>query len=242
MTTEPLINWLIATQKWLYGGMTEGLKAASGAPDFALMMGTAFLFGGMHALMPGHGKSVLVSYHLGHPSRILQGAASAILLATTHVGLAALLVLAGVKVISVSLAAGGRAPSIEIMSAAFVLLIGVFLFMRALRQHRHDQGGGMLAFAAGLIPCPLTTFVLTYALANGRLVAGFAAVSAMLAGIALTLVAVAILAIAFRERLGPALERSGLLSARTAFWAEFSSAAMIMMIGGFSLFNAVTRF
>ena len=31
--------------------------------------GPAFVFGMVHALMPGHGKTVLVSYHLGRPSR-----------------------------------------------------------------------------------------------------------------------------------------------------------------------------
>lgn len=243
MNAAPLFDWMVATQRWLYGGMTDGLKAATAAPDFAAMMLAALLFGTVHALMPGHGKSVLVSYHLGHPSRILQGAASAILLACTHVGLAALLVLAGVKIISVSLAAGGRAPAIECMSAAFVCLIGAFLFLRALRPHRHDHqsGSGMLAFAAGLIPCPLTTFMLTYAVANGRLMAGLAAVLAMLAGIALTLAAVAILAIVFRERLRPALERSSHLSARAAFWAEIASATMIIIIGAWTLANAAAR-
>lgn len=243
MNANPLMNWMIATQKWLYGGMTGGLKAASGVPDFAAMMFAAFLFGSVHALMPGHGKSVLVSYHLGHPSRLLQGAASAALLAFTHVGLAALLVLGGVKIISVSLAAGGRAPAIESISAAFVFLIGVVLFVRALRPHRHEHsnGSGMLAFAAGLIPCPLTTFMLTYAIANDRLTTGLAAVSAMLAGITLTLAAFAILAIVFRERLAPALERSGHMTARAAFWAEVLSAAFIMIIGAWTLFNAAAR-
>jgi len=35
-----------------------------------------FVFGMVHALMPGHGKSVLVSYHLGRPSRLIEGALS----------------------------------------------------------------------------------------------------------------------------------------------------------------------
>ncbi len=241
MNIEPRIDWLIATQKWLYGSMTVGLETASGAPDFAAMTSVAVLFGSVHALMPGHGKSVLVSYHLGHPSRILQGAASAILLACTHVGLAALLVLAGVKIISVSLAAGGRAPAVEALSSAFVFLIGALLLARAFRPHDHGQSGGTLAFAAGLVPCPLTTFILTYAIANGRLIAGVAAVSAMLIGIALTLSSVAMLSIVFRERLRPALERSRNWSVRAAFGAEIASAAAIMIIGAWTLFSAMRR-
>ena len=36
----------------------------------------AVLFGMVHALMPGHGKSVLVSYHLGRPGRLAHGVAT----------------------------------------------------------------------------------------------------------------------------------------------------------------------
>jgi ABC-type nickel/cobalt efflux system permease component RcnA len=31
-------------------------------------MVAAVLFGAVHAMMPGHGKTVLVSYHLGQPA------------------------------------------------------------------------------------------------------------------------------------------------------------------------------
>ena len=46
----------------------------------------AFLFGIVHAFMPGHGKTVLVSYHIGRPSRVIEGVATGTLLAITHVG------------------------------------------------------------------------------------------------------------------------------------------------------------
>lgn len=36
------------------------------------MVGAA-LFGALHALMPGHGKTVLVSYHLGRPAKTIEG-------------------------------------------------------------------------------------------------------------------------------------------------------------------------
>ena len=51
-------------------------------------MATAMLFGAVHALMPGHGKIVLVSYHLGKPSKGLAAFTNGAILALTHVGLA----------------------------------------------------------------------------------------------------------------------------------------------------------
>ena len=58
------------------------------------------LFGAIHALMLGHGKIVLVSYHLGKPSSAIAAFTNWAILALTHVGLAVALVLAGYAVIS----------------------------------------------------------------------------------------------------------------------------------------------
>ena len=153
-----MMYWLIETQRWLYGGMWEGMKATdlSGLPAF---MGAAFVFGMMHALMPGHGKSVLVSYHLGRPSRLIEGVSTGTLLALTHVGLAVVLVMAGVAVISRSFAQGGRAPAFDASSAALIVLIGIYLVYRAVwpLPHTHHRDGRTLAMATGFVPYPLTT-------------------------------------------------------------------------------------
>jgi nickel/cobalt transporter (NicO) family protein len=58
--------------------------------------------------MPGHGKTVLVSYHLGQPAKLREGIANGAILALTHVGLAVVLVLAGFAVISRALAGARR--------------------------------------------------------------------------------------------------------------------------------------
>jgi len=54
----------------------------------------AIAFGLVHALMPGHGKRVLLSYYLGQPSKVREGFVAGVILALTHVGTAVLLVLA----------------------------------------------------------------------------------------------------------------------------------------------------
>jgi nickel/cobalt exporter len=136
-----MIDWLIAFQKWLYSGMSEGMKSTVDLSGLLGLTGAAFLFGVVHALMPGHGKSVLVSYHLGRPSKLLEGVTSGTLLALSHVGIAVILVLSGVAVISRSLAAGGRAPAFETMSATLITLIGVYLLVRALWPSNHAHMG-----------------------------------------------------------------------------------------------------
>ena len=180
-----MMHWLIETQRWLYGAMWDGMKAETDVSVLPAFLGSAFVFGMVHALMPGHGKSVLVSYHLGRPSRKIEGVTTGTLLALTHVGLAVVLVLAGIAVISRSFAQGGRAPDFDESSAALIVLIGVYLVYRAIcpLPHTHRRDGRTLAMATGFVPCPLTTFILTYALAQNRLAVGLAAVIAMLGGV-----------------------------------------------------------
>src|SRR5690348_8865552 len=131
------MNWLMAVQRWLYSGMAENMQQATNLSGLPTLTALAFLFGVVHALMPGHGKTVLVSYHLGRPSRLLEGVATGTLLAATHVGMAAFLVLVGVAVISRSVAAAGRTPAFEAASAGLIVLIGLYLLARALWPVRH---------------------------------------------------------------------------------------------------------
>ncbi|WP_352759250.1 hypothetical protein [Mesorhizobium sp. M0217] len=54
---------------------------------------------------------------------------------------------------------------------------------------------------AGLIPCPLTLFVMTFAISRGVPGAGILFAITMMVGVALTLSSVAVLSMLFRERL-----------------------------------------
>jgi len=82
------MDWLTAAQRRLYGGMADNMRAATDASSLPALIAIACLFGMIHAFMPGHGKTVLVSYHLG---RVIEGLATGTLLAITHVGMAILL-------------------------------------------------------------------------------------------------------------------------------------------------------
>ncbi len=228
-----MMDWLVAVQKWLYGGMAEGMRSATDLTALPALVSLAFLFGIVHALMPGHGKSVLVSYHVGREGRWFDGLATGSLLALTHVGSAVILVLAGVAVISRSVAAGGRAPQFETASAVLITLIGLYLLARLLfaRTHRHGKDGKMLAVAAGIVPCPLTTFILTYALVKGTLAVGLAAVFGMLLGVIVTLASFAVAAVVARGSLMTLMARTGPLRESVGWGLEFFSALGVLVLG-----------
>ena len=127
--------------------------------------------------------------------------------------LALVLVLAGFAVVSRAFAQGGRTPQFEFASGAMVALIGAFLFWRSTRSDHetHERDGRTLAFVTGMIPCPLTTFIMSYALARGLLGAGLAVTAAMALGMIATIGGIALAAAFARDRF------TGLL-ARTESW------------------------
>ena len=228
---------LIELQRWLYGGATEGLHTMATSADASRLlgaMGFAILFGIVHAMMPGHGKSVLVTYHLGRPGHVLGGVASSALLVLTHVGMAVELVLTGFMVVQRTFVGAGRNFALETTSSVLIILIGLWLFVRSLRGRHHDDErhqGRFLSIAAGFVPCPLTTFIMVYALAHGMVIAGLLVTLAMAGGMVVTISAFAISAVLFRKGLFHILNRRKVLLHRTSQVFETGSALAVMGAG-----------
>jgi len=226
---------LVAIQHWLYGGMASGLAEVAGGNLRAIFvaMVAAVLFGAVHALMPGHGKTVLVSYHLGQRAKLREGIANGAILALTHVGLALVLVLAGFAVISRSFAYGGRTPQFETASGVLITLIGAFLLWRSLKSghHAHTKDGKTLAFVTGMIPCPLTTFIMSYALARGMLASGLAVTAAMTLGMIATIGGIALAAAFSRKRFMGLLDRTEGWRHRMGTMLEMGGSVMVLAFG-----------
>lgn len=193
-------------------------------------------FGAVHALTPGHGKSVLAAYLVGSRLTVLRSLAVAGALALTHVGSAVALALLAAPLITRTLGGVGRAPLLEMLSWGLLAAVGLWLPVRALRGRPHLHHEGVtVGVMAGLIPCPLTLFVMLYALARGVAEAGLAFAVAMLGGIAITLIAVALLAVLAREGVLRALTRHGGSIERLAGALDALSGALLLLIGSVEL-------
>jgi ABC-type nickel/cobalt efflux system permease component RcnA len=234
---------LVAFQHWLYGSMAQGLGEVAGGETLAILaaMAAAVMFGALHALMPGHGKTVLVSYHLGQPGKLLEGVTNGAIIALTHVGLALILVLAGFAVINKGFAYGGRAPSFEATSGVLIALIGAYLLWRTTRNDNrvHRGDGRTLALVTGMIPCPLTTFVMTYALARGMLGAGLAVTAAMAVGMIATIGGIALAATFARERFMAVLSRTESWRHRVGTVLEVGGSLLVLCLGLWLLASAL---
>lgn len=172
------------------------------------------LFGAAHALTPGHSKTILATYLAGSPLGLLRGLTVSLALSFTHVTMSVLIALLSLPLVSLSFGSIGRAPMLEDVSRGLLGLIGLWMLYRAFRHtgHKHDRSEGMMVgFMAGLIPCPLTLFVMTFAISRGVPQAGVAFAVTMMMGVALVLSVVAAATVLFRQSMVHLIENRAVL-------------------------------
>ncbi|WP_051645467.1 hypothetical protein [Labrenzia sp. DG1229] len=211
---------LNSLQRWINDAVRAYLIEYGQSGDWTVLISMAFagiLFGAVHALTPGHSKTILVSYLTGSRHTALRALGVSNLLAATHVLSAVVIALFAGQLMERSIGQAGRAPDLEFLSRLLLVLIGLWLLFRALRGRRsssrqavhENRGGASVALSAGLIPCPLTLFVMVLAVSRGIPAAGLTFAGSMLVGIAFTLGLFAILAVAGRRFLIAAMTRYG---------------------------------
>ena len=190
----------------------------------------------MHALTPGHGKTVLASYLVGSRLAVLRALAVAGALALTHVGSAVVLALAAAPILTRTLGGVGRAPVLEDISRGLLAPIGMWFLFRALRgrtlQHREGIAVGVVA---GLVPCPLTLFAMFLALSRGIAEAGLMFALAMMLGVGATLCLVAALTVLAREWVIGFTSRHGGSVERASRVLEAVTGVALVVIGGWEL-------
>ncbi len=199
----------------MHGLLAARMSGFASSHDWTLLAGMVPLgiaFGAVHALTPGHGKSLLASYLVGSPLSALRSLTVAGAQALTHVGSAVILALVALPLFTRTLGGVGRAPSLEILSRGLLMAIGTWLIVRAWRGYAHHHGsreGAMVGVVAGLVPCPLTLFAMVMAVARGVPEAGLAFALAMVIGVGLTLGGVAGMATVARTWVMRLTERYG---------------------------------
>jgi ABC-type nickel/cobalt efflux system permease component RcnA len=231
---------LVELQGWIKGSLTGYLNGFAATRDWvalASVLPLGIVFGAVHALTPGHGKSILASYLIGSRLAALRGVLVSSVLSVTHVGLAVVIAVAALPPITRTLGGAGQAPALEAVSRGLLVLIGAWMIVRAIRgrPHQHDEGEGvMVGVVAGLVPCPITLFAMFMSMSRGVPEAGLTFAASMMIGVAMTLAAVALVTIVVRDRLvavtarwGTSIQRfgrvldgtAGLLMVAVALWS-----------------------
>ncbi len=229
------MDFLIAAQRWIQGAVSSELSAYAVTRDWTLLAAVlplGMFFGAIHALTPGHGKTVLASYVVG--SRLALGRALAVAgtLASVHVLSAVVLAFTAAWLVTRTLGGAGRAPALENISRGMLVVIGLWLFMYAIRRQSHARGEGlMVGVVAGLIPCPLTLFAMFLALSRGVPEAGLTFAAAMMFGVAFMLGAVAAGTILARDWMLRLIDRNGGSVERVSRSLDALAGLLLVLIG-----------
>ena len=233
----------IAVQREIYTAFGDRIDLFAESGDWrqlAVFLPMGIVFGAVHALTPGHSKMVLATYLAGTPAAWRQGLGTAMLLSAIHVSMSVIIVVLSLPLVSVALGSAGRAPLLEDISRGLLGLIGLWLIVFALRptpDHPHPtRRNAAFAVTAGLIPCPLTLFVMLFAATRGVPQAGIAFAAVMMVGVALTLGAVAMAALCAHRSLERVLTHHPHALARTAAALQVLTGIVLVIIA----INALT--
>ena len=231
-------------------------SAAAGEGVLVLLLLTAFAWGALHALSPGHGKAMVAAYLVGTRGTARHAVALGATVTVTHTaGVFAL----GVVALGLSeyILPEDLFPWLNLASGLLVLAVGGAVLrghLRRRRHHRqhhhghehhhhhdHDQEHGhshapperlswrgliAMGASAGLIPCPSALVVLLGAVAQGQIALGMLLIVAFSLGLAATLTGLGLAVVLAGRALGRLNVPAGLATAVPAI-----SALLIVGVG-----------
>jgi ABC-type nickel/cobalt efflux system permease component RcnA len=176
--------------------------AAAGKGVLIVLLLTAFAWGALHALSPGHGKAMVAAYLVGTRGTARHAVALGATVTVTHTaGVFALGIVA--LALSEYVLPEDLYPWLNLVSGLMVLGVGGYVLrknlLRRRRHHHHHhhhhhhpetlswRGIVAMGAAAGLIPCPSALVVLLGAIAQGEIALGMLMIVAFSLGLAATL-------------------------------------------------------
>jgi nickel/cobalt transporter (NicO) family protein len=209
-------------------------------PFAMLALVIAIVLGGVHALAPGHGKTVMAAYVVGRRGSFGQAALIGATVTATHT--AGVVAIGIALTLSHALAPERVYPWLGLASGLLLIAVGSTMARSRMRDRRehdhglaHDHGHERgppapvgkrslvaMGFVGGLVPSPSALVVLLGAIALGRLWFGILLIAAYGAGMGGTLAGAGLVLVRARGR----LERS-----RSARWTR--AAAVVPSIAAF---------
>lgn len=218
-----------------------------------LYLPVAFALGALHALEPGHGKSLASAYLVA--GRHTKKDAVVLGLATTLSHTAVVLLLAlGSLGLKRLLPAGQMERWVRLLGAGMLVVLGAWNTARSLRDlrhghghaHRHDLppdgaspearrglwGVVVIGLSNGALPCPGALAALLVALSLGQVVLGLATVVTYSLGLAAALAVIGVLVVEASRR-----ARVWLPSDQALLWLPLASGLLVMGTGLWLLFT-----
>ncbi|NOQ37316.1 hypothetical protein GQ472_00380 [archaeon] len=201
----------------------SGYLDESGFLPVILLLVFAFIIGIVHSLTPGHGKGMIALYLVGQRATFKDAVILALTTAITHV-LDVFVVMIIFFFILKNTGIGVFAEYLGLLSIVLVMGFGLYGFFKAVNDYRtgglHEHGNGhrhysfaenshehksskhrsfLLGIFLGLAPCPVAWILFLLALSLDRMYLGFFMLLSFSFGIIVTVLAICVLIIKFKD-------------------------------------------
>jgi len=191
--------------------------------------------GALHALEPGHGKTIVAAYLVGSKGTTRHALLLGTVVTISHT--AGVYLLGGVTLYAQKYILPERLyPLFGVLSGILIAGMGCYIFLQrfvgAEFAHTHDHGVRprqllVLGVTGGIVPCPAALVVLLSAVALHRVAFGLFLILAFSAGLAAVLIAMGIAAV----QAGQMISRVRLEGPLIQRWLPLGSAALVSLFG-----------
>lgn len=167
----------------------------------------AIILGILHALEPGHGKSIMTAYVLATKGAVLDIVLLGIVVVITHTLIVFILGLTTLY-LSQYILPQTIYPYLSFISSMLIIFLGLSLIKRNVNTNRTDHNHESIkitnsylkdiiqfGISGGLVPCPAAIAILLTAIQFNKITTGIILIVALSIGIAVTLISVGIIAI-----------------------------------------------
>lgn len=235
-----LLFELSKIQREMNALLSEHLRALDDQSVYAVAMVLiiSFAYGVIHAIGPGHGKTVVGLYCISNREKPKKAFQLGFMIAAIHAVSALCLTFTLYFVLKMMLARTFNevASLMQLVSGVTIILIGCYLLYGQIRaQHTHsdekesffrnsEKGPFFIALSVGIVPCPGVMTILLFSIALKHYLVGIASAVAMSVGMGLTISVLGWLAVKTKEKAG---ERFSSLDTVLGY----VGAAMIILLG-----------
>jgi ABC-type nickel/cobalt efflux system permease component RcnA len=204
----------------------------------------AFVLGGLHALEPGHGKSLASAYLIGDKHKWKDALILGLATTVSHTAVVILLAF-GCLSLKGFVSQNVLEHGIGILGGAALLGVGGWVIVRSIRDlrhghshgHTHDHGHSgtpahgywgvvLVGLSNGVLPCPGAMAALLVAISLGQVSLGLTTVLVYSLGLAVALSIIGIIAVEAGKR-----ARTWLPSDHTLLWLPFCSGLLVFGTG-----------
>ncbi len=221
--------------------LTKSIKEDRSPRALFLAFFAAFAYGIIHAVGPGHGKTLIFTYFISEGGSLKKGITAAFIVAVLH-SVSSIIIVGALYFFLKHLYMSSFenfSTAVKFVSYPAIALIGLILFIKALHgAARQAEISGEktprsllpLAFSVGIIPCPGATIILIFCASMNFLRMGVVLALVMSLGMAVTISTAATAAVLSQKGLGDIIKKKA-MRMKVQKGMEIAGSFLIFLMG-----------